>query len=306
MLVRQWARSPTASLLWTLLELGDSTSRNLEFAHRRDVFVSYGEETITEQNLLEIRRWHWPNTHVETFPRREEARNGADWEWHLIGRVLTLKMRVQAKRVQQDDRLRIKHRVASTGKQQRELLVRESQAAGMKPTYCIYCTEAQRTVWKPAVAIKGVGWFQTGCLLADARSVPSTTTDLSKIEHKCVPWHHLCMSRVVSGSPMRDGGRHRYRQLEGLDDDKTARWSAPSVDQLNGDRPEDFDPTGVSETNPSYLQSLESGSGYTPEVREREFARLSEQGIHRWVVIDVRHEPPFRYGEETFQQWGGF
>ncbi len=42
----------------TLLQLGDSTSRNLEFSHRRDVWVSYGEETITESNRLEIRRRH--------------------------------------------------------------------------------------------------------------------------------------------------------------------------------------------------------------------------------------------------------
>ena len=89
------------------------------------------EETITEQNLLEIRRRHWPQTHVKTFPRREEARNGADWEWHLIGRSYTFKMRVQAKRVQQDDRLRIKYRVRSSGKQQRELLVHEADAVGM-------------------------------------------------------------------------------------------------------------------------------------------------------------------------------
>ena len=36
----------------TFLELGDATSRNLEFSHRDDVSVSYGEETITESNLL--------------------------------------------------------------------------------------------------------------------------------------------------------------------------------------------------------------------------------------------------------------
>ena len=204
MLARQWIRSTTPSLPWTLLELGDVTSRNLEFAHRRDVFVSYGEETITEQNLLEFRRWHWPHTHVKTIPRREEAMNGANWEWHLIGRVRTLKMRVQAKRAQQDDRLRIRYRVRSSGKQQHELLVRESHAAGMKPTYCIYCTKAQREVWKPALAIEGVGWFQTGCFIVDARSVPGTTTDLSRIEHKCVPWHYLCMPRADSGGPGQD------------------------------------------------------------------------------------------------------
>ena len=40
----------------TLLDLGDATSRNLDFSQRANVWVSYGEETITETNLLAIRR----------------------------------------------------------------------------------------------------------------------------------------------------------------------------------------------------------------------------------------------------------
>ena len=38
------------------LELGDVTSRNLEFLHCDDVWRSHGEEATTETNLLEIRR----------------------------------------------------------------------------------------------------------------------------------------------------------------------------------------------------------------------------------------------------------
>ena len=62
----------------TLLELGDATSRNLEFSHRGDVWVSYGEETITETNLLEIRRRHPKRVYVRTFSKRVEAKRGAD------------------------------------------------------------------------------------------------------------------------------------------------------------------------------------------------------------------------------------
>ena len=91
----------------TFLELGDATSHNLEFSHREDVFVSYGEETITENNLLEIRRRHIDRVHLETFTKPKEGKSGADWEWHIIGHKWTLKMRVQAKRVQCDDTLKI-------------------------------------------------------------------------------------------------------------------------------------------------------------------------------------------------------
>ena len=77
----------------TLLELGDATSRNLEFSHRGDVWVSYGEETITESNLLEIRRRHPNVVRVRTFPKVVEATNGADWEWRIVGWRRTLRMR---------------------------------------------------------------------------------------------------------------------------------------------------------------------------------------------------------------------
>ena len=139
----------------TFLDLGDATSRNLAFSHRDDVWVSYGEETITETNLLEIRRRHPETVHVQTFPKRVEAQIGADWEWHIIGQRRTLMMRVQAKRVQCNDVLKIAHEVRSSGKQQRDLLMKDADAAGMKAVYCIYCTELQRNVWKECDALPG-------------------------------------------------------------------------------------------------------------------------------------------------------
>ena len=87
------------SLLHTLLELGHNTSQNLEFAHN-DQATSYGEETITETNLLELRRRLPEQVKVRTFSKVKESHvTGADWEWHIIGSIWTLKLRVQAKRV---------------------------------------------------------------------------------------------------------------------------------------------------------------------------------------------------------------
>lgn len=64
------------------LELGEAMSRNLEFSHCDDVWESYGEEAITETNLLEIRRRHPEHVRIRTFPKPVEATNSADWEWH--------------------------------------------------------------------------------------------------------------------------------------------------------------------------------------------------------------------------------
>ena len=191
-------------LTLTFLELGDATSRNLEFSHRGDVWVSYGEETITENNLLEIRRRHPNLIRVRTFPKVVEATNGADWEWHIVGWRRTLRMRVQAKRVQSNGVLKVRHKVKSSGKEQRDLLIGDARAARMKPVYCIYCTELQRNVWTQDKALPGVGSFQTGCLLADAAHVPDTTTKLDAIEEKCRPWHQLLAPAVVMQEESED------------------------------------------------------------------------------------------------------
>jgi hypothetical protein len=89
-------------LLNSLLELANATSQNLAFAHRDDVSVSYGEETITESNLLELRRRHPKTITLSTFGNMAESQIGADWEWHIIGLHWTFRMRVQAKRLQKD------------------------------------------------------------------------------------------------------------------------------------------------------------------------------------------------------------
>ena len=135
------------SVISTFLELGDATSRNLEFSYCLGVSVSYGEETITETNLLEIRRRHPNHVHVHTFSKHQEAQTGADWEWHIIGTRRTAKMRVQAKRVQRNGVLKIRHQVASSKKQQRQLLIDGAAADGMKAIYCIYCAEKHRGFW---------------------------------------------------------------------------------------------------------------------------------------------------------------
>ncbi|MCY3880218.1 MAG: hypothetical protein OXF74_13695 [Rhodobacteraceae bacterium] len=183
-------------LMLTFLELGDATSRNLGFSHRDNVWVNYGEETITETNLMEIVRRHPQIVRISTFPKQTEAKNGADWEWHIVGSKRTLSMRVQAKRIQRNGALKVKHIVKSSGKKQRDLLIAGAKAENMKPVYCIYCTEPQRTRWKTFQPKSGCWSFEMGCLLAGAEDVPDKTTKLNMIEKKCWPWHHLFSAGV--------------------------------------------------------------------------------------------------------------
>ena len=288
----------------TFLELGDATSRNLAFSHREDVWVSYGEETITEANILEIRRRHPEVVRVRTFPKRIEAHTGADWEWHIVGLRRTLKMRVQAKRVQCNDVLKISHKVKSTGKQQRNLLIAGAHAARMKAVYCIYCTESQRKFWKKPDAPPGYRSLETGCLLADATHLLPTTRKLEEIEEKCKPWHHLFAPAVLMQEeseffPVYEGGfvnfdRIRLLQVplvevgEAPEAADAAGWNAPTVDDLNSDTGREFDSTGVEITTPTNLARLQPETDDGLEVARSDGERLRDLGIYRMIVIDVR------------------
>ena len=291
-------------LTLTFLELGDSTSRNLEFSHCDDVWVSYGEETITETNLLEIRRRHRQLACVRTFPKVVEATNGADWEWHIIGRRRTLKMRVQAKRVQSDGVLKVRHRVKSSGKQQRDLLIAGAGRSRMKPVYCIYCTEPQRNVWKRDKALPGFRSFETGCLLADAKHVPDTTTKLDEVEENCRPWHHLFVPAVMMQKELEalavDAGEFvqfisiRQPRLplvmvgKALEPSELPGWNAPTIDDLNEETGRQFDRTGVGETTGEDLARLEPDTHAGSAVAQSDGERLRELGIRRMMVMDVR------------------
>lgn len=291
-------------LTLTFLELGDATSRNLEFSHCRNVWVSYGEETITETNLLEIRRRHPERVRVRTFPKQVEATNGADWEWHIVGLRRTLSMRVQAKRLQRNGVLKVKHTVKSSGKEQRDLLIAEAGAEGMKPVYCIYCTEPRRTLWKEFQAVPGFRSFQAGCLLADAEDVPVGSTKLDAIEKMCWPWHHLFAPDVlmkkelealaVDGEELVRTVSISQRAVVLAPNDALGEgsgWNAPTIEDLNGDTEREFDGTGVRETTGEDLARLEPGTGAGSEVAESDGERLRNLGIRRMMVLDVRGDP---------------
>ena len=278
----------------------------LEFSHQPVVWVSYGEETITEINLLEIRRRHSERIFVHTFPKWAEANTGADWEWHIIGRRLTAKMRGQAKRLQRNNVLSVRHKVASSGKWQRNLLIDGAKTDGMKPVYCIYCTEPQRQVWKQGVVSPPFEEFQAGCLLADAREVPPTTKRLHQIEEKCIPWHFLFRRSmfVRYGQQFIDTGNaefvDRFEERvvmgrSGEDEERIAGkagvgWNAPTIDDLNRETGRKFDGAGVRETTDEDRARVEPRTAAGRLMMQDDRKRLLDRGIYRMLVIDAQYE----------------
>ena len=175
----------------------------------------------------------------------------------------------------------------------------------MKAVYCIYCTEPQRKVWTQPKALPGLGGFQTGCLLADAASVPCATTKLGEIEEQCRPWHHLFapavltqiveelesfdappLVQVVSNGP--SGIRfsdvsHRPGGPTG-----SAGWDAPTVDDLNDETEREFDWTGVAKTTDEDQARLAPETERGWQITRSDEERLRELGICRMMAIDVR------------------
>ena len=69
----------TVRLVSILEHFGDLTSRSLEFSNRPDIPVSYGEETITQTKLLELRHCHSDVVQIRTFSKAHESKVNSDW-----------------------------------------------------------------------------------------------------------------------------------------------------------------------------------------------------------------------------------
>jgi len=279
------------SLLHSLLELAHATSQNLGFAHQDDVHISYGEETITETNLLELRRRHPKTISVNTFGKRTESQNGADWEWHIIGRARKFRMRVQAKRLQKNDRLRISHKVASSGDQQIDLLIDDAKANHLMPVYCFYTSERQRGFWKIGDAASKWNGFEAGCLITSAYTVKAKMPkSLPEIETDCVPWHYLVDQgnfTVKKYSKSSNIGDHS-KFLTAISDsvsalrviDRAALNQFPTLDELNSSQRPKREIRGLAE------------AGSDDYKRRRSDGEYCERGIGKLVELDVREFPP--------------
>lgn len=190
----------------TLLQLGDQTSKKLGKAYEPYPTVRMGEEAITEHNLLTIAMAHPEAVRIQSFGKREEARNGADREWIINGSHTTSRLRVQAKRVSRDGFVRNLDYHNRYGSQLNQLI----KSREFRPIVCFYATTCHRTKW-----IEEDG-LSLGCLFADARKIKKglrglgkgPKTKFSTYEDLCYPWHRFI--KIPRVSP---GGRSIFHPL---------------------------------------------------------------------------------------------
>ena len=196
----------------TLQRLGDQTSRNLAKAYELYPTVRLGEEAITEHNLLAIATAHTKEVEMQSFGKKKEAENGADWEWVIIGDKTRSELRVQAKRVSKDGFVRNLDYHNQSGSQLEKLL----QTPGFLPIICFYASDDHRTKWTIENDL------ELGCLFAKAEDIrerlhglgKGPKTKFSTYEDLCHPWHHfLDMAQADQGKesivrqPPKDDGR---------------------------------------------------------------------------------------------------
>jgi hypothetical protein len=101
--------------------------------------INFGEETITDLLLLDLKRKRPPRSRVIQTPKSKEKDQGTDWEWWIgSDRTSWLRFAVQAKKLHIPTlRYRgLSHKVGS--KLQLDLLERYAAANGAIPLYCFY------------------------------------------------------------------------------------------------------------------------------------------------------------------------
>ena len=103
------------------------------------VGLQLGEESITDFLVLNLKKWGSGKLLVDTFTRRQESLNGADWEWWLTDSSgKWLGMRVQAKilnlKSAKYEHLHFKNKHGS----QVETLLKDAKRHNLVPMYCLY------------------------------------------------------------------------------------------------------------------------------------------------------------------------
>lgn len=107
--------------------------------HSLEFDVSQGEETITDLNLLEIRRSGVRGVRVWKCPKGQEAKTGLDWEWFVgSDEVGWLRYAVQAKKLKLGTKVydKLSHKVRK--RLQAEILESYAEANEAIPLYCLY------------------------------------------------------------------------------------------------------------------------------------------------------------------------
>lgn len=222
------------------------------------------EETFTDLNILELKDRHPNEIYSQTFNKRQEGVNGADWEWWLTNssKSLWLGLRVQAKVLHlATDSFPHLHYESGTPKiYQLSKLKNEAARNGLFPLYCFYThSNSHKLASAPPCLTFPYAPESYGCALTSVNHVENLQTagkinDYLSVMSAAVPWHCLvCCTGYSSGDlPKRAQAylQATFNVDENISQDEGAQLKLRSrppqyvLDVLEGRETEDL-PQGV-------------------------------------------------------------
>ncbi len=179
-----------------LEQLAEATWDRLRLA--RDLGVRFGEETLTDLILLELKRALPDQMQIAQMTNVEEARSGADWEWWIRRQHHWVRYVVQAKRLNlRNDRYTgLTHRIGS--QYQFDVLRGYALRNGAMPIYCLYnfsSTVNAGQLWHCGLSFNPK---QLGCSVAAVETVDAAahtwggkTFDSLHTPASTLPWRCL-------------------------------------------------------------------------------------------------------------------
>ena len=240
-------------------QLSTWTWERLKYA--QSLGMSYGEETITEHNLLLLKRALRHQLTLQAFTHSQEALNGADWEWWIGKPGRWYGMRVQAKRMYYPNENfpnLYSYKTKSAANTQINTLIARAQADNIDPVYCIY-------VGNPAA-------FNEGCQIACAHSVKTVNSiKYAALKPIFYPWQNLVCDHSGNTSPA-DPATRAFRCIA------SSMASAPR----DGEDVERRQPTEPREALPSYLEKLRK----TGADEELENIAI-EKDVQGFMILDL-------------------
>ncbi|QXD16779.1 hypothetical protein GQ464_007535 [Rhodocaloribacter litoris] len=175
-----------------------------------------GEETITDINVLELKKRHHLQIVTQTFSKPEEGKTGADWEWWLTGSSRHwFGFRVQAKVINLNtnkfEHLHYKSPKSKLYQSDRLIVNALRSKVPLVPLYCLY------SHWNGDLHSQlfccltfGIAPEFFGCSLMSAFDVrqlrlQGNVLDLSSVRPHFYPWHCLvcCSGYGVTDLPSR-------------------------------------------------------------------------------------------------------
>ncbi|MBD1900013.1 hypothetical protein NDI44_12860 [Trichocoleus sp. DQ-A3] len=159
--------------------------------------ISISETTLTELNLLEIKRRHPTKVYIKKFSQQDEGKTtGADWEWWIGSNSQWLGIRVQAKRLKDknaDSYSSFNH--SNIHGKQVDMLLNDARINRLYSMYCFYNSGYIKTFpsrWNCGTFAQQENFL--GCSIADALTVRDIlnknkkdfSVNFSSISY---PWH---------------------------------------------------------------------------------------------------------------------